>query len=161
MRYYSAGLENPSSRCTSTSPEAEGLGIASDGCCLQQCSMYRNAILWQVGLGCVTRVANTWLLNLLALEARPLESSRIFRFGRLGFLIGGSGFPHAPFLHFQVRSWGSYIPHLMVSHLREEPGRVSGQVRRVRVLDQQLRFNIFWTNHVEIYVGRITPNVWG
>ena len=51
--------------------------------------MYRNAILlWQVGLRCVTRVADTWSLNLLALEARPLESfvvtAGIFSFRTLG-----------------------------------------------------------------------------
>ena len=50
--------------------------------------MYHNAILrWQVGLRCVTRVADIWLLNLLALEARPLESfviSVVLSFWTLG-----------------------------------------------------------------------------
>ena len=57
-------------------------------------------------------------------------------------MIGGSGFPQALFLNFFVRSWGSYTPYLMVSHLREEPVRVSVQVHRVRVIYQQLRVNV-------------------
>ena len=39
-------------------------------------------------------------------------------------LAGGFGFPLAPFLLIRVCFKGSYIFYVMVSHLREEPGRL-------------------------------------
>ena len=38
------------------------------------CTTMRSSDGKKAYLGCVTRVADTWLLDLLALEARPLES---------------------------------------------------------------------------------------
>ena len=49
-------------------PRQVGLGLASDGSCLRQWPVHHDAILgWQVGLGCVTRVDDTWpvLISLL------------------------------------------------------------------------------------------------
>ena len=76
------------------------------------------------------------LLDLLPLEVRSLESGVIVMIFNRDFMLGV----------FDRRIWvspctvspysgmiqGSYIPYLMVSHLREEQRKVSVRVRRVR-----------------------------
>ena len=60
------------------------------------------------------------------LEVRPSESSviaTVFRYYGQGFLIRIAGFSLAPLLCFFGMIWGIHAPR-MVSHLREEPGRV-------------------------------------
>ena len=76
------------------------------------------------------------LLNMLALKVRPLECfviATVFNWDfMLRVFIGRDGFPLAQFQLIWVGSRGSYIFYLMVSHLHEEPGRVSVRIRRVR-----------------------------